>query len=245
MTSLISPSPDIPSLFQAERDIVPQPDDFRKRVVARARLAVQSGIACKPGVRRAMVGKAAAAAVVLVGLCAAAYQLGHRHGGRLSTLVVVPETAEQPQLPSVSNASSNASSNVPSDVANVPAVEPSPQGEPIRALAPQHAARPKLAAPVAKPLSDSDAYALELRILRPAQQAVGRQAFADALGFLAEHQHRFPSGQLVEEREALRVKALIGLNRLDDARRVAAAFAERFPRSALLGTIEALLGAHR
>ena len=40
-----------------------------------------------------------------------------------------------------------------------------------------------------------------------------------------------------EEREALHVKALAGLGRRDEARRAAAAFEDRFPRSVLLPAV--------
>jgi hypothetical protein len=53
----------------------------------------------------------------------------------------------------------------------------------------------------------------------------------------AQHARRFKTGRLVEEREALRVKALAGLGRTEEARRAAAAFRARFPRSVLLPAV--------
>ncbi len=82
---------------------------------------------------------------------------------------------------------------------------------------------------------------MELRVLQPAQQAVNRQDYASALGAIAEHQRRFPSGRLAEEREALRVKALLGLGRTAEAERAGVAFGERFPQSALRGRINRML----
>ena len=46
------------------------------------------------------------------------------------------------------------------------------------------------------------------------------------------------TGSLVEEREALRVKALAGLGRHEDAQRAAAEFHARFPHSVFLSTFE-------
>jgi outer membrane protein assembly factor BamD (BamD/ComL family) len=88
---------------------------------------------------------------------------------------------------------------------------------------------------VAAPSSSSaaDAYALELRILERARAAVAAGDFSAALRAIANHQRRFPAGRLQEEREALRVKALSGLGRSDEARRAAERFRERFPRSVL------------
>jgi outer membrane protein assembly factor BamD (BamD/ComL family) len=70
-------------------------------------------------------------------------------------------------------------------------------------------------------------------VLEPARQAVSAGNFASALGSIAAHERRFPHGRLAEEREALRVKALRGLGRADDARRAAAEFRQQFPRSVL------------
>ena len=51
--------------------------------------------------------------------------------------------------------------------------------------------------------------------MRQARAAVARGDFAEALSPINEHTRRFRNGRLVEEREALRVKALVGLRRND------------------------------
>ena len=86
-------------------------------------------------------------------------------------------------------------------------------------------------------LSRADAARAELRLLRHARAAVAREDYAAALPPIAEHVRRFKDGRLAEEREALRVKALSGLGRTDDAQRVAVAFRARFPRSVLLSAV--------
>jgi hypothetical protein len=73
--------------------------------------------------------------------------------------------------------------------------------------------------------------------MRQARGAVARGDFAGALSPINEHTRRFKNGRLVEEREALRVKALMGLGRSEEARRAAAAFRSRFPRSVLLPAV--------
>ena len=80
----------------------------------------------------------------------------------------------------------------------------------------------------------SETYALELALLDRARAALAGGDFSTALVPINEHRRRFPNGRLVEEREALRVKALRGLGREDEARRAAADFRARFPRSVLL-----------
>jgi hypothetical protein len=97
----------------------------------------------------------------------------------------------------------------------------------------------------ARTATEIEAYALELRVLQPARQAVAQRDFGRALGAIADHQRRFPAGKLTEEREALRVKALLGLGRTAEAERAGAAFRARFPRSALLGRIDDMLGSQK
>jgi hypothetical protein len=93
---------------------------------------------------------------------------------------------------------------------------------------------PARPAPAVSPHTGNERYALELKVLQPARAAVARDDFSSALAAIAEHERRFPDGQLAEEREALRVQALSGLQRTEEASRAAAAFRERFPGSVLL-----------
>lgn len=77
----------------------------------------------------------------------------------------------------------------------------------------------------------------ELAMLQLAQRAVARRQFGAALARIAEHQRAFPSGALSEEREALRIKALVGLGKAGEARQAAGDFQKKFPNSALQGRI--------
>jgi len=72
---------------------------------------------------------------------------------------------------------------------------------------------------------------------RRARDAVARKDFAAALPPIVEHARRFKNGRLAEEREALRLKALVGLGRTEDARRAAAAFEARLQRGELLPAV--------
>lgn len=86
--------------------------------------------------------------------------------------------------------------------------------------------------------SAEGADALELGLLQRARGALAKGEYSRALEAIAEHQRRFPAGRLREEREALRIKALAGLGRTDEARRAAERFRERFPRSVLSSRVE-------
>jgi outer membrane protein assembly factor BamD (BamD/ComL family) len=78
------------------------------------------------------------------------------------------------------------------------------------------------------------AHDAEIRLVREAQNAAAAGRFEAALGSLAEHARRFPTGRLIEEREALRIQSLSKLGRTAEARRAAKAFRARFPRSVLI-----------
>ena len=81
-------------------------------------------------------------------------------------------------------------------------------------------------------------YTAELELLQRAQVAYTRREFSSALGLLSEHARLFARGHLAEEREALRVRCLRLAGRADEAHRLAAEFAVRFPRSVLLAGID-------
>jgi hypothetical protein len=81
----------------------------------------------------------------------------------------------------------------------------------------------------------------ELRLLDRARQADARADYAGVLGIAAEHERRYPSGRLAEEREVLRVRALVGLGRSGEARQTASRFRHEFPRSVLLRKVDDML----
>jgi TolA-binding protein len=92
---------------------------------------------------------------------------------------------------------------------------------------------------VRRPVAARESYTAELELLQRAQSQYASHDFSDALVLIAEHARRFPNGRLAEEREALRVRSLAGDGRSDETRRAFAAFAKRFPRSALLPRLQA------
>lgn len=71
----------------------------------------------------------------------------------------------------------------------------------------------------------------ELQLLAAASESVKRGEHEDALAVLQTHAREYPSGSLLEDREALRVIALCGAGRMTDGARAARAFTERFPSS--------------
>ncbi len=72
---------------------------------------------------------------------------------------------------------------------------------------------------------------------------VGRRGLREKKGTLAlaaidEHQSRFPTGQLAEERESLRVHVLLALGRVEEAEARKSDFIRLYPRSPLLESVK-------
>ena len=210
-----SVSPEVRALLEQERALPPVSAAQRARATARARAALASppvvatAAPSSAASRPRWVAAAAAALVISAAVGAAAYEIHSR-------LALAPATRR-------------AVVSAPA-VASVPAV--SAPTEAVPELPP-----PPVAAVAAPGLSPADAARTELHLMREARAAVARGDFAAALPPIVEHAHRFKNGRLVEEREALRVKALGGLGRTEEARHAAASFRARFPRSVLLPAV--------
>jgi hypothetical protein len=210
-------SPEVHAIFEKEREIATQPAAVRTRALARARAALLAGNVSRPtpSLRPSRIRWTAAAVFVCLASAAAA-TAAYEIRARLERT----QDAEPAALTRVKSAAA-----------------PVVRAREIAGLPPPpvHAAEaPRVQA---ARLSRADSARAELRLLRQARAAVAREDFAAALSPVAEHTRRFRDGELAEEREALRVKALAGLGRTEQARRAAAAFRARFPRSVLLPAV--------
>jgi hypothetical protein len=78
-------------------------------------------------------------------------------------------------------------------------------------------------------------------LLDAARAALGRGDNQSALRAIQTHLTRYPSSVLAEEREALTIKALVGLGRFADARARGARFRDHFPQSLLLQSVNETL----
>jgi hypothetical protein len=203
-------STDVRLLLDRERQIAVLPAAARARALFRARSALAAGVATRQSPSRApsALRWAAAAGLACVATVAAA-AVAYTVGVRA-----------RPTAPSVAAAAPTAP----------PASHWSAGDEPFRDLL----ARPVVPAAGARATAGAR---VELRLLEQARAAVATEDFAAAMQLLADHARRFRRGRLVEEREALRVQALAGLGRRSDARRAAAQFEAKFPRSPLLPAV--------
>jgi hypothetical protein len=136
---------------------------------------------------------------------------------------------------------------LPVPAARDPAAEPAPDPLPVFSsipmppetlpnVTPRHfeaGARP----PSAKATPSTG---IEMRLLTSAQDAIKTDP-AKALALCEDHARRFPTGLLVEEREALAIQALLALGRIDDAKKRSDAFYSKFPDSPLTRRIQGLM----
>lgn len=207
--------PELDVLLDSGKVIQPVPDVVRARALSRAR-ATMAALAASPHEpiptvrRRGLIVALAASLALAIGATAVAAVVLGRAPSPREPAPPAPPRAER----SVRNATIDLPKSPP-EVAppSTPATKPQRPGHPATA---------------------QESYAAELLLLQQAQVAYAGHDFADALTLVAEHGRRFPSGRLAEEREALRVRALSGAGRTEEARKTAAAFATRFPRSILL-----------
>ena len=202
---------DVRLLLDRERKIAVLPAAARARALFRARSALAAGVATRQAPSRAPSALRWAAAAGLA--CVTTVAVG--------AVAYSVGVRARPPAPAVAAAPPTES----------PTSHWSAGDAPFRDLL----TRPELPAPA--PARAETGVRVELRLLEQARAAVAREDFGTAMQLLAEHGRRFRKGRLVEEREALRVKALASLGRRGDARRAAAQFEARFPRSPLLPAV--------
>jgi len=219
-------SPEVEALLESSRVVVPLSPAVEARVLARAAATVASTapweVAAVPvGFRRAPRWVFAAAAGLMLVMGAAAYAA---HAWRRTlTMASLPAVNKRVTVAHVAN----------------PAVaaELAPVARDVDEALPRRPSSVRASAVHTRAVSTRPSNA-ELQLLLRARQAMTSGDFAGALSAVGEHAHRYPSGSLVEEREALRVRSLAGLGQSAEAQRAAMAFHARFPRSVLLSTFD-------
>jgi hypothetical protein len=130
-----------------------------------------------------------------------------------------------------------------------PATGSPPSSSPDASPAPTAASvtTPELPSPVASTRAPSastrDDLVAERALLDTARSALEAEDGASALDTLAQHERRFARGTLVQEREAMAVRALLLLGRRSEARERVNRFRARFPDSVMLETLESAVAA--
>ena len=202
---------EVVALLATERELPIVSAPARERVLARAREALSKGLAGQlVDARTSRAGRwAAAAGAVLV--------VGSAGGAAAYYLCARPQIASSVALAAPSMSAPPADLGTTDKSASELAIDKSLPRVPSR--------------------SAGEGAKEELRLLERVRVAIGQENYTAALSLIFEHERRFKNGELVEEREALRVSALAGLGRREEARRAAATFEARFPLSPLLSTV--------
>jgi len=218
-------------LLAAERVIVPVPAELRRRAQLRARTAPW-----QERDRRALPARflsawkrmraPVVAAFAATSAFAAWQQLTLEPVDAPPTMaigVVPPPTATEPpraakpKAVAVAPASAPAPAPMPSATNREPPASKGSAPARGRADAPRRQAAPSQ----------------ELTLLDHARRAVMARNFERALRTIERHARSFPNSPLAEEREALRVRALQGVGRVNQANHAAREFESRYPSSVL------------
>jgi hypothetical protein len=109
--------------------------------------------------------------------------------------------------------------------------------------APPNTARATVAAapqsePSAPPSPSARGLAAERALLDVARGALARGEAQEAFDASQRHAGEYPNGSLVEEREAIAIKALVALGRRDEAKVRAAEMERRFPNGLMLRAVK-------
>jgi hypothetical protein len=108
----------------------------------------------------------------------------------------------------------------------------------VVAFAAQPAAASTAATATASPSPSHWGLQAEGELLQKGRTAMVRGDTEGALAAVEEHANRFPHGKLVEEREALKIQALVAEDRTPEARIALGAFEREYPRSLLGPALE-------
>jgi hypothetical protein len=216
---------DIRPLLDEERVNPAQPAAVRARALARARAALAAGLVAPAEAplptpaRSPWMTSVALACAISAAVNVAAYQI-HAHSASMSA------SAAERAVPAPGPIGA-----ITKTPALGPVLAPIDEGLPPSAM---------ISLARKKPANTARS---ELRLLSRARAALARADFATALPPIAEHARRFRDGRLAEEREALRVGALAGLGRQQEARHAASAFRTRFPQSVLVPAVDRISAA--
>ncbi|HUB07461.1 MAG TPA: tetratricopeptide repeat protein, partial [Myxococcales bacterium] len=203
---------DVKALLAVEQAPLPMPPEVRERLARRV-ATVSAGVAALSGLAALgqrlvrLLGKRATIALLGFGLGSGAGAeihaavVRHRAASARST-PVAPPPAAIPVMPA-------------------PVVAPVPE-----VVAPAPVVHPRERIP-----EPASTLAAERTLLEIARTALTRGDAAGALAALARHSKVFPKGTLSEERESLRVQALLALGRRDDARAALRQFEAKYPNS--------------
>jgi hypothetical protein len=166
--------------------------------------------------------------------------LGMYLSGALTTLAVQQQLGKHQEAVSVVSRMPDPSGE--RDIASAPSAPTEPwvtlaPPEPRPSAAPPPTPGGVVVAPSASSHRAVSKLADERQIILVARAGLARGRPKEALAALDEHARRFAAGELAEEREGLRVEALVASGSYEEAKAVAERFDAKFPDSMLRGSV--------
>jgi len=152
--------------------------------------------------------------------------------------------AQQTVTPNVLPAASLATQVTPISIQELPPVVPPPQTLRERLSVSAHGVAPTQPVQVAPAIASAQSPGLaeQLALLETARNAIAQKNAAAALRALESHAAQFPNSALAEEREALKIRALVLANRVTEASHHLSQFETQFPNSLLLPALKRTVG---
>ena len=225
--------PEIEALLALERQAYVSDPRQKQRALAHVELAVGLGVvAASAGASTSAAGALALKKLLGVGLTGLAI------GGAVG-VATTASVLRAPHAPPPATAAAPAGH---------PSVSPSQPVVPSTSV-PSEAPLPPPTSTVAVPASAPVASATigrgdlgkERELLDVARAALARGRAGDAIDAVEQHARRWPRGYLTEEREVVRIQALVAAGRREEAARSATQFRKSYPKSMLLPAVDAAL----
>lgn len=256
--------PELSALLEREKDAYPEHEAMKPAVLARVEMAIalgmspgsggppsgQPGPAGSAGAGAAHANAAgsavkAAAASRLVGVAVAAFLAGGVVGGAVMRATVHSTSDVRPTSSGaavVTVVTGTGTGTAPATASAPPAASiPTMDVDDLESAAPSAVRAPGAAsASAAKPAGD---LTHEREIIDVARASLARRRPADALAAVERHAERWPRGYLAEEREVVRIQALVAEGRRREAAEYAAQFHALFPKSVLAPAVDAAMAA--
>lgn len=226
---------DLRALLDAERARPPVPPHARARLLSRLEASVAASAGAAAGA--ALATKAGATKSWVVALTA--FALGGMIGAGVTYFA---RRAPEPRVVTINKVIEKRV-----EVPVIVSVEtPPPSSPPPPSVAPPTtglavAAQSGAPAATASPSGSANAEA-ERNLIDAMRAALARGDSAAALGFVADHEKRFPAGGFVETREALAVQALARAGRTAEAKARGERFRKRYPSSVFSDVVDQAIG---
>ncbi|AKU93865.1 hypothetical protein AKJ09_00529 [Labilithrix luteola] len=194
-------------------------EDASARVLARVEDVVRSGGEASPGLAKRFLGRGPLLGIVSLCLVAGVVTLQRSNDVKTPQAPLAPVASFDSSTPSISTPPSE---SAPAEESAVPTFG-------VHDL--------PTSMPRSKPAPSAGGLSEEYALVESARAKLAAKDYAGAGKALREHAARFPTGQLVQESESLRIQALVETGRIDEAREHAHRFRARFPSGLLLPSV--------